>query len=698
MRTAVSIRSRPDMEESPIMASVHNPALHYRPEVDGLRAVAVIPVILFHSGLSLFSGGFVGVDVFFVISGYLITSIILAEMSAGRFSLVTFYERRARRILPALCVMLLTCLPLAWVILDPPDFKSFAKSLVAVPSFSSNLLFWLESGYFDASAELKPLLHTWTLAVEEQYYVLFPLLLMAAWNLGRARIVMVLAVLAAVSLTLAQHGAVNASSASFFLLHARAWELLVGSFIAFYFSWRPRDEHALKPVNHWAPLLGIGLIAYAVLSFDGGTDFPGLNALFPTLGAALVILFATPRSWVGQVLASRGFVLIGMISYSAYLWHQPLFAFARQSSLVEPAPPLMLGLAALSLVLAWLSWRFIEQAFRQKSRFSRPQVFTLGATASAMFMALGLAGYLNNGFAQRFDVDPALYEEFSDTRIRSHCDEGYDGKGWNSQTCLLGLANPNATPDLAVFGDSHSEALLPAFDAAARARGQTIAHLGVGGCPPLLGVDVANGNYAAGACPALAQRQLDYVISRHIKRVVLVSRWTLYTDGDYHDTKMTHYFLVSDTSREKSREASRAVFSEALQRTVEAYRDAGAQVYVVAQVPQQLINPKNLYYRLARHSGGAFNEQRGLVSELSVSKASHDRLQQFTRQLFAREEAAQRIHLINLDSVFCHEQRCLIGDRASFYKDYNHLNDNGARMIASSLGAALDDPRQVAQP
>nr|WP_246771782.1 acyltransferase [Pseudomonas syringae] len=178
------------------MGIPHNPALGYRPEIDGLRALAVIPVILFHAGLPLFSGGFVGVDIFFVISGYLITSIIIAEKIRGRFSLINFYERRARRILPALFVMMLICLPVAWLTLDPSDLKYFAKSLVAVPTFSSNVLFWLESGYFDATAELKPLLHTWTLAVEEQYYLFFPLLLMLAWGLGRKWLIVLLIVAA----------------------------------------------------------------------------------------------------------------------------------------------------------------------------------------------------------------------------------------------------------------------------------------------------------------------------------------------------------------------------------------------------------------------------------------------------------------------------------------------------------------------
>ncbi|MFJ4141156.1 acyltransferase family protein [Pseudomonas sp. NPDC089734] len=664
----------------------HNPALDYRPEIDGLRAVAVVPVILFHAGLHGLSGGFVGVDIFFVISGYLITSIILGEMQAGTFSLINFYERRARRILPALFVMMLMCLPLAWLILDPPDLKYFAKSLVAVPTFSSNVLFWLESGYFDATAELKPLLHTWTLAVEEQYYLFFPLFLMLGWGLGRKWLFSLLMIVALASLTISQLGARDDATHTFYLLHARAWELLLGSFIAFYFSWKPRHQGP-SLFNQGATMLGALLIAYALVFFDSSTSFPGLNALVPTLGAALIILFATPHTWVGRLLSTRAFVLIGMISYSAYLWHQPLFAFARQVSLTEPGLPLMLSLALLSLVFAWLSWRFVEQVFRKKGHFSRRQVFMFGGATSTLFIALGMTGYLNNGFTQRFNVDPAIFEAFADPQIRHGCDRHYGGQGWDIDFCLLGAADKGRPPELAIFGDSHAEALLSTFDAIARERNEAIVHIGLGGCLPLLGVDVAHGNYEAGVCETLANREFEYVMKHNIKKVVLVSRWTLYTDGDYGDRKMSQYFLVSRDSQERSREASRALFQSALHRTVQAYRGLGVEVFIVAQVPQQMINPKSLYYRLARDHAQTREEKLQIISRLSVPIEKHHDLQRFTRELFERDSRNKTIALVNLDEVFCKDQYCLLGDLNSYYKDFNHLNDNGARLIARQIGS-----------
>jgi peptidoglycan/LPS O-acetylase OafA/YrhL len=673
------------------MSARHNPALSYRPEIDGLRALAVLPVMLFHAGFALFSGGFVGVDVFFVISGYLITAIILSELQAGRFSLVNFYERRARRILPALCVMMLVCVPLAWHWLDPQDLKSFAKSLIAVPLFSSNVLFWRETGYFDTGVDLKPLLHTWTLAVEEQYYVFFPLLLMAGWRLGRRWIVALLAVLAVASLALAQHGAEADSSAAFYLLHARAWELLVGSFIAFYFNARRAVEvPASAPfLRQLAALAGIGLIAYGVFGFDHSTVFPGLNALVPTLGAALVILFAQRNTWVGQLLATRPLVAVGLISYSAYLWHQPVFAFARNASLVAPAPVVMLGLTGLSLVLAWLSWRFVERAFRDRKQVSRAQIFRFGALASVLFIGLGLTGFINNGFANRFHVDPAVMTAFDDPDIRASCDVNYDGNGWGIDFCFFGTSKAQATAQVAVFGDSHSEALLPAFDSAGKRLGVSIAHLGVGGCPPLLGVDVVVGNYGPGACANLAQRQYDYVKRNGIKKVILVSRWTLYTDGDYDHERLTGYFLVNHDSQARSKEASRAVFAKALETTIDAYRALGTEVMVVAQVPQQLANPKNLYYRLARDGSESEAQKLATVDALSVSLEKHQQLQQFTRGLFEVDAQQGRIQLVTLDDALCRGQSCLIGDQDSWYKDYNHLSAKGVAMVSADIGRML---------
>jgi peptidoglycan/LPS O-acetylase OafA/YrhL len=377
--------------------------MNYRREVDGLRAVAVIPVILFHAGFKSFGGGFVGVDIFFVISGYLITSLILAELETGKFSIVTFYERRARRILPALFLVMAACVPLAWLWLLPGDMKEFSHSLAAVSVFASNILFWRESGYFDTAAEFKPLLHTWSLAVEEQFYVLFPLSLVIAWRLGRGWIIPLFALATVMSLAIAQWGALNEPAAAFFLLPTRSWELAMGALAAVYLAKR-QCAGSSRVVGEVAPWIGLAMIALSIFSFDETIPFPGVYALLPTVGTVLVILFAWPGTSICTLLSSRLFVGIGLVSYSAYLWHQPLFAFARHRSSDNASPLLLLSLSVGAIALAYLSWRFVEQPFRKKGVISRKKVFSFAVVGSLAFIAFGAAGHLSNGFLLRFDA------------------------------------------------------------------------------------------------------------------------------------------------------------------------------------------------------------------------------------------------------------------------------------------------------
>ena len=375
--------------------------MKYRAEIDGLRAIAVVPIILFHAGFEYFSGGFVGVDVFFVISGYLITTIILSEKEQGTFSLVNFYERRFRRILPALFMVMLVSLIFSLLWLMPSYMEDFSQSLMAVSTFSSNILFWRESGYWEISNELKPLLHTWSLAVEEQYYVLYPLFLMLMWHFHKDWSLGFFIVIAAISLATAQWGAYNKPIPTFYLLPTRAWELSIGAVIAYCFLYRKQTVRTLlshKSVNEALGLLGLLMISYAVYVFDKGTPFPSLYALVPTVGTGLIILFSSSQTMVGRLLSIKPLVAVGLISYGAYLWHWPLLVFARHLSLTEPSELTFAILALLSFPLAYLSWRYIEKPFRTKSIFSRKAIFTLSFIGSVLFITVGLAGHFSNGF------------------------------------------------------------------------------------------------------------------------------------------------------------------------------------------------------------------------------------------------------------------------------------------------------------
>lgn len=336
--------------------------MKYRPEIDGLRTVALVPVVLFHAGVSVFSGGFIGVDVFFVISGYLITSILLGDLESGSYSILKFYERRARRILPALMVVILASIPFAWFWMVPTQYKDFSQSLVSIAAFSSNILFFLEEDYFAPAAELKPMLHTWSLAVEEQFYIFFPLLLAALWRLGKARVVWVISVIAFVSFAACVLGASFYRVANFYLMPFRAWELLAGAGCAFYLSSRPTS-----PGRSYLGAAGLALILAGAVTFTGQTPFPGLWTLVPVAGACLIVLFGQKDPVIQSILASRPFVFVGLISYSGYLWHQPIFAFARLHAKQELTQPVMLSLALFSFGLAYLSWRFVEQPFRTKA-------------------------------------------------------------------------------------------------------------------------------------------------------------------------------------------------------------------------------------------------------------------------------------------------------------------------------------------
>lgn len=369
--------------------------MKYRREIDGLRAVAVVPVILFHAGFPAFRGGFVGVDVFFVISGFLITIIIVDDVDLNRFSVVRFYERRARRILPALFVVMLACLPCAWQLLSPHDLVNFSQSLAAIALFASNVLFWGESGYFDTEAELKPLLHTWSLAVEEQFYLLYPLVLLVLLRCGRKVAWPVIAAAAIASLWISTAQVQSHPSSAFYLLPSRAWELLLGCLAAAAARryGLPAADRAAGAWMQAASAIGLLVVVASVFLFDERTPFPGLNALVPTVATATILLTASQSTAAGRLLGSPLFVGVGLISYSVYLWHQPVFAFVRHACLGQPSAATMAAACALVPALAMLSWHFVEQPFRDRDRIDRRGVLAASLTGLLLFLAIGLYGY-----------------------------------------------------------------------------------------------------------------------------------------------------------------------------------------------------------------------------------------------------------------------------------------------------------------
>ncbi len=378
--------------------------MKYRADIDGLRALAIVPVVLFHAGISGFSGGSVGVDIFFVISGFLITSILLEEQARGEFSLTKFYERRIRRIAPALFLMMFACIPFAWMWMLPEQMASFSDSLSGAALSVSNMVFWSESGYFAAAAEEKPLLHTWSLAVEEQFYLLFPLLLGWLWKKGQASLVKWLVVIAALSLLLSEWGWRHEPTANFFFALSRAWELLAGALAACCV------RAGWARVHNGLSLLGLLLLLVAIFRFDDQLPFPSVYALVPVLGAVLVIMFGGSETLVGRLLGQKPLVFVGLISYSTYLWHQPLFAYSRIRTTEDPGMMEMTALTVASFVLGYLGYRFVEQPFRSRERFSSKFMFRFFFAGTALFIAVGAAGNLTKGWPQRFE-QPAFVEQ-----------------------------------------------------------------------------------------------------------------------------------------------------------------------------------------------------------------------------------------------------------------------------------------------
>ncbi len=436
----------------------------YRADIDGLRAVAVLPVIAFHAGFPGFSGGFVGVDVFFVISGYLITGILAGDLAEGRYSIARFYERRARRILPALFVMMAVSAVVAHLLLMPPAFKDFSASVFAVALFLSNMLFISEVDYFGPSADEVPLLHTWSLAVEEQFYILFPLILWALWKLGRGRaLAWGVAAITLASLVFSEWAWRHDPAASFYFLPSRAWELGAGALCALIPA-RPG-----KAAREVLGLAGLAAIVVAVVMLDRSYPFPSLWALLPVGGAVAVIL--AEGSLAGRLLSWRPMVAVGLISYSAYLWHNPVFVFARAAGDREPGMLGMLGLSVLSLVLAWLSWRFIEQPFRtggvRKALLARRwQVFAASLGGIAAFVLVALWGWTSEGRAALWlrhasELERRTYALFAPAReLIRHLDDGdcrfnerVVGPGTPAR---LERCHAEYGPGLAVIGDSHA--------------------------------------------------------------------------------------------------------------------------------------------------------------------------------------------------------------------------------------------------
>jgi peptidoglycan/LPS O-acetylase OafA/YrhL len=430
--------------------------LDYRSDVDGLRAVAVLPVLLYHFGIWPFSGGFVGVDVFFVISGYVITLGLSRQIAEGKFSIVGFYDRRIRRILPALIVVVVTSLVLGYFLLLPSDFESLGQQALWSAGGFGNFYFLFNTGYFDRASDLLPLLHMWSLGVEEQFYFFWPMLLFCLSRLGGKAVTRGLLVIIAVSFALSVYYVQENAPVAFYMLYTRAWELALGAILVYAPTIRGRRT------NETLALIGIGLIAYAIFMLDEKDSFPGLNALWPCAGAALMIW--TRGTFVARVLSLRPAVFIGLISYSLYLWHWPVVVFFRiWANGVRPNFTEAIYLCLVSVALAWLSYRFVERPFRAghdpKTQRSPIATIAVGLLSIAVVAGAGAMVWSSGGLPIRLPETAQHYASFmkyhqpNSDKLRCEFNETIHNIKLLNPRCLIG---PPDRPNVLLIGDSHA--------------------------------------------------------------------------------------------------------------------------------------------------------------------------------------------------------------------------------------------------
>lgn len=630
--------------------------MEYRKEIDGLRAVAVLPVILFHAGFSWFSGGYVGVDIFFVISGYLITSILLKEMESGTFSIATFYERRARRILPALLFVMICCLPFAYLWMTPQQLKDFSLAFIAVSLFSSNVLFWRKEDYFAPAAEENPLLHTWSLAVEEQFYIVFPLLLIMLWKFGKQPLFYLTLALSCFSLLLAEWGWRNHPSANFYLLPSRAWELGVGALCGFYLYKRTVTS------SQSLSLLGLALIIYSIFMFNEGTPSPSLYILVPVAGTAFIIIFCNKDTVTYKLLSPRYMVGIGVLSYSAYLWHQPLMAFARIKAIPGPHWGGMLLLCLLSLLLAYFSWKYVERPFR-KPRDSwvntRERVFSVTAFASLAVFTLGIYGHANEGMPERFRLSKEQ-KSYISTALASPMREACHASSRNVIKAAEACSYNEENPTVAVLGDSHVVELAYALGEQLEKSNIGVAHFSFSGCGP------AYKNNDGSPCSNWTDDTVEYIKrNRDIKQVIVSYRMAPLIWGSPQESYPDLPAVKTDTRTTETIASLRNMLSD--------LEDSGKEAIFVDQSPELPSGIQSLVY-----SGHLKN---GMI--LGLQRDWWDAFDAFFE---AKDIIPEEVETVGVDDLFCDDEFCYGGKNGiSYYFDDDHLSVEGARKVANHI-------------
>jgi peptidoglycan/LPS O-acetylase OafA/YrhL len=653
--------------------------IKYRADVDGLRAVAVLVVLFFHAGYSGFDGGFVGVDVFFVISGFLITSLILKELDSDSFSIIQFYERRFRRILPAMFVATVVTAIIAWFILLPPDFTSFGKSAAALAGFSSNFFFWKQtSGYFAEAAEQMPLLHTWSLAVEEQFYIFFPLILVLFFKFFPRHLGRLILALTIVSLGL-RIWSENYPETAFYMLHTRGWELMLGALLAVgkrTTATARQSSHLLQEV---AGIGGILAIFVAVTLYDVEaivSRLPVSNTLaaqfLASVGAFFVIWANTAgggrTTLTGKFLSLKPCVTIGLISYSLYLWHWPALVFAKYLTADEKLGP---GTATLMLLLsvagAILTYWLVEQPFRRRQIFAERKPLFTASFAQLLIVAVIGAGiaYGAQGAPSRFPAAAIAYLNTGENIIHNPGFELSDEKIGNRKMQGIGKST-TGSPDFLLWGDSHADMLVPVLDELATAHGLTGWYTAYASNPPLLGAYVYKKNKRSDVRKEFNDALFRLVKEKQIKTVILSAYWAKYStdreDGGY---------ILSRNATERNR-----IFEESFAETINFFRENGVDLWIIKDVPSYSYN---VSHALAK------NAIYGDINRVSQPLTEHNQRMELMNRLLT-EARYDGLNFPDPAEVLCKSGMCITRlEGKSLYIDSNHLSPPGIRLLKDLL-------------
>jgi len=640
--------------------------LKYRADIDGLRAIAVMSVILNHAGISLFSGGYIGVDIFFVISGYLITTILIREIDTHEFSIARFYERRIRRIYPALFTTLFFTLIAASILYNAQSFMAFSKSMVATTFFFSNIHFWTEVGYFDGEAQLKPLLHTWSLAVEEQYYIFFPLLVMLIGRYFRSKMSHILTGIALLSFSWNIYELQHDPSGAFYFAHLRAWELLIGSVLAL----NPISINAKPVIRTILSLVGLGMITAPIFLYSENTVFPGFAAAIPAFGTAFIIYSGIKSpTFINKLLSLPPFVFVGQISYSLYLWHWPITVFATYYAIEKLTRPERILLLVVIFIISTLSWQFIEKPFRTKSpRTKKYAVFLYAVTIMSVTAIIGFFIYSNKGFPNQESLDQVSYK--GQAEEYRECDFGNEVNAGLLKFCPLG-ANIQS-PSFLLWGDSHAGAQAKAIQVSASK--EKIAGLLTyySGCPPLIGIKKDKNK----DCVDYDNMIVKY-IEKHpeLKTVLLAGRWASYAEGISYEK--SNKIILADILSESSKGSTNAIlFQKGLNRTVEKLLALNRKVVIISQVPEIKYDVPSAFY-IAQGTGRDINK--------IIAPSLDEYLSRNKKVFFVIDQIHEdyNIQVIDPWKALCNEQQCpVVIDGTSLYMDSHHLSFFGSEYIS----------------